>query len=321
MESDKKSREAESNIEFTTSGNQFEKELDVAKIVTILSREKWVILLFVFTFSLGAVAYSLLQPNMYKSTAVLLPAQSANGGGLAKLASQFGGLAALAGVDFAETGSNKPLEALEIIESWAFIESFIEDNNIEAEVFAATSWNNETRELIFDKDIYDPEMDVWTRDPPNGKEPKPSSWEMYEVFLGEYLNVTKDKASGFTKLSIEYYSPDIAKDWTEKLVARINAMIQEKDSLEAQRNIQFLKEQIGQTSVSNMQSVFYDLIEEQTKTLMLAKASSDYVFKVVSDPRIPEEKSKPNRALICILTAIFGGILGCLVAILKPRKD
>jgi LPS O-antigen subunit length determinant protein (WzzB/FepE family) len=70
-----------------------------------------------------------------------------------------------------------------------------------------------------------------------------------------------------------------------------------------------------------MQSVFYDLIEDQTKTLMLAKGSTEYVFKTVSESRVAEEKSKPKRALICILGAILGGVLGCVIALVRGLKE
>ena len=46
---------------------------------------------------------------------------------------------------------------------------------------------------------------------------------------------------------------------------------------------------------------FYTIIEEQTKNKMVAEASPDYAFVAVSPSMLPEEKSEPNRILICIL--------------------
>jgi uncharacterized protein involved in exopolysaccharide biosynthesis len=63
--------------------------------------------------------------------------------------------------------------------------------------------------------------------------------------------------------------------------------------------------------------VFYQLIEEQTKTLMLAEVSGEYVFKTISEAKVAEEKSKPKRALISILGAFLGGMLSLVVVLIR----
>ena len=49
---------------------------------------------------------------------------------------------------------------------------------------------------------------------------------------------------------------------------------------------------------------------------MVAEASPDYAFATVSSSMVPEEKSRPNRALICILVTLFGGMLSVLYALI-----
>lgn len=75
-------------------------------------------------------------------------------------------------------------------------------------------------------------------------------------------------------------------------MADLNQVMKQKDIDEAQRNIAYLKVQLEKTSVADMQTVFYKLIEEQTKTLMLAEVNQEYVLK----PWIPPwcRKRKPN---------------------------
>lgn len=48
-----------------------------------------------------------------------------------------------------------------------------------------------------------------------------------------------------------------------------------------------------------MQNTFYKLIEEQTKSLMLAEVQEEFVFKVVDPSVVPEVKYEPKRYLIC----------------------
>ena len=293
----------------------YDDEIDLLELWRALMRGKWIIIGFTLVFSVASVFYALSLPNMYKSTAVLAPAES-SGGGLGKLAGQFGGLASLAGINLGGGGSNKTAEALEILQSWAFIEEFIQEQNIAAQVFAVKGWNPETNELIYNTEIYDPQTQVWVREPPKGKQAEPSSWELYLRF-SEYLSVGEDKITGFVTLSFEHYSPHYAKSWVSAYVDKINSRFKENDTRAAESNISFLKQQIEETALASMQSVFYDLIEEQTKTLMLAKGSTEYVFKTVSESRVPEQRSKPKRALICVVGAFLGGFLGIFVALIR----
>jgi LPS O-antigen subunit length determinant protein (WzzB/FepE family) len=64
-----------------------------------------------------------------------------------------------------------------------------------------------------------------------------------------------------------------------------------------------------------MQEVFYSIIEEQTKNKMLAEASPDYAFVAVGPSMVPEEKSQPKSALICISVALLGGIFSVLLVL------
>ncbi|TOP21050.1 LPS O-antigen length regulator, partial [Vibrio parahaemolyticus] len=73
----------------------------------------------------------------------------------------------------------------------------------------------------------------------------------------------------------------------------------------------------NKTSVAEMQSTFYKLIEEQTKSLMLAEVQEEFVFKVVDPAVVPEVKVKPSRALICIGGTLFGFIIGLSVVFIR----
>jgi LPS O-antigen subunit length determinant protein (WzzB/FepE family) len=45
---------------------------------------------------------------------------------------------------------------------------------------------------------------------------------------------------------------------------------------------------------------------------MLAKVRQEYAFKTIDPAVVPEEKSEPNRALICVLGTLLGGMLAVL---------
>ena len=116
-------------------------------------------------------------------------------------------------------------------------------------------------------------------------------------------------------VSIEYYSPQIAKQWLDMYVAAINAHMQQRQMEKVTNNINYLQAQIEKTSIAEMREVFYNIIEEQTKSKMLAEASPEYAFVTVSPSMVPEIKSQPQRALICILGTLLGGMLSVLLVL------
>ncbi len=64
-----------------------------------------------------------------------------------------------------------------------------------------------------------------------------------------------------------------------------------------------------------MQSTFYKLIEEQTKSLMLAEVQDEFIFKTIDPSVVPEIKTSPKRALICVLGGVLGGGFGLTIVL------
>ena len=131
------------------------------------------------------------------------------------------------------------------------------------------------------------------------------------------LSVSQDKTSGFVTVSVEHCSPTIAKQWVDWLVEDINSSIMQQDVAEAEQAIAYLNEQIESTSLADLQSVFFKLIEEQTKTVMLAKVSNEYLLKTLDPAVVPELKARPKRSLIVILAAMLAGFLGVIVQLVR----
>jgi hypothetical protein len=257
------------------------------------------------------VIYALSISDQYKAVAVLSPSQK-DSGGLSGALGQLGGLASLAGVSIGSGDSSEAQMAQEIMKSWNFIETFIADNELAVEVYAVEGWNKGSNRLQVDDDIYDVEKKKWmVEDVHTGEEGPPSSWQLFEKF-SEKLVISEDPALGLISVSIEYYSPQIAKQWLDMFVMAINKHMQERQITKVTTNINYLQEQIEKTSITEMREVFYTIIEEQIKNKMLAEASPEYAFVTVSPSMVPEEKSQPKRALICILGTLLGGMLSVL---------
>ena len=69
--------------------------------------------------------------------------------------------------------------------------------------------------------------------------------------------------------------------------------------------------------LSEIKQALAKLLQEETKKLALIEANEFYVFDYIDPPVVMETKSEPNRAIICILSTILGGMLGIVLALIK----
>ena len=297
----------------TQNSDQYDDEIDLRELFMVLWAGKIKIVAITAVFAVASVIYALSVPNQYKATALLAPAQS-GGGGLSGALGQLGGLASLAGVSIGGGESSESQIAQEIMKSWSFVEGFIADNDLAVEVYAAEGWSKGSNELQINQDAYDSEGNEWLTENDSGVVGPPSSWALFKAFSGR-VAVSEDKKSGLVSVSIEYYSPQIAKQWLDLYISAINKHMQARQVEKVSNNISYLEAQIEKTSIAEMREVFYTIIEEQTKNKMVAEASPDYAFVAVSPSMVPEEKSQPKRALICILGTLLGGMLSVLLVL------
>ena len=295
----------------TQAPQPYDDEIDLRELFSVVWAGKILIVAITAVFALVSVGYALSLANQYKASAVVSPAQS-GGSSLGAMAGQLGGLASLAGINIGSGESNETQEAMEIMQSWGFMEAFIQTHDLQVPIYAAIGWDKGSNSLKLNSDLYDATSERWLiEDNESGENRAPSSWELYEKFR-DRVAVSQDKKSGLINISVEYYSPQIAKQWVDLFIITINDYMRARKLEQVNRNIEYLTAQIDKTAIADMREVFYQLVEEQTKSKMLAEASPEYAFVTVSRAMVPEQKSQPKRALVCILGALLGGMLSVL---------
>ncbi len=291
-------------------------EIYISDLLAAIINGKWVILATTTLFSLLAVIYALTLPNIYKSEVTLSPANES--GGL-NIQGQLGGLAALAGVNLGSKGGDKTALALEILKSREFLGRFIEENDMYVPVMAAKGWDRASNSLVIDEDDFDKSTNQWVRKVEEPFKPKPSVLETIDE-LNKLLSVSQDKNTGMVKISVQYYSPILAKIWVDNLVKSINEEMRNRDLIEAEKSIDYLNEQIHQTNLADIRTMLFSLVEEQTKTKMLAHARQEYALKTIDAAVIAESKIGPKRALIVIMAFLLGLVLSMILVIVRTMS-
>lgn len=295
--------------------SEYVDDIDFKSIFKTLWRGKYWILMIVMIVGVISAVVVLNLPNIYRSETVLSPVSEAKSGALAGIAGQLGGLASLAGVSIGGgSGIDKATLAIETLKARIFLTDFIKRHEMTIPIMAAKAWDSVEKRWVIDPAIYDVNEKKWVRKVNAPMTPEPSELEVYRVF-NQMVSISQDKKSQIVVLSVDSLSPIYAQKWANALVADINAYIRQKDVEQAERSIEYLSKEIEMTSITHMQAVLYQLIEEQKKTVMLASVRDGYVFQVIDPAVIPEEKNRPKRAvivLVSVIAALLAGAVGVL---------
>jgi hypothetical protein len=266
---------------------------------------------------LGAiVAFTL--PRYYRTEVVLAPAaeHSLDLGPLSGLASRFGGLASIAGIDIGAPKVDRATISLETLRGHTFLVQFIKRRGLTVPLFAGRSYDPVKKEWDIDPDVYDVHTQRWVRWVLPPRTPEPSDFEIWKKF-SKRVTVTENRRSGIINVTLEAKSPQISTLWASYLVEDLNDYLRRRDKLEAERTIEYLQEQVGRTQVAEMRTILFKLIEEQTKNLMLAEVRTEYALKVVDPPLKPDKPAWPQRSLLIFLS-MLGGMAAAFASIIVP---
>jgi uncharacterized protein involved in exopolysaccharide biosynthesis len=237
----------------------------------------------------GVVAFNIAP--IFRAQTVVLTVHNGTMGGAGSLSGQLGGLASiasLAGVNLDAAGG-ADREAKAILESRKMAEEFIKQRNL--------------LDVILPK-----------------SEKTPTLWLAVKSFREGVLAIREDKRTGLTTLDFSWTDPSVAAEWANAFVALANERIRARAIDQASRNIKFLNEQIEKTKIVEVQHSLYSLIENETKTLMLANAKAEYAFTVIDPAVPPERKTSPHRSLYILFGAFLGSAIGLLVAYLRLKR-
>lgn len=285
-------------------------EISLPMLFSLLWREKITIAIITCIVTILSAIYIFFQPNIYRSQVLLSPS-NVEGSGMSAMASQLGGLASIAGINLGGGGDNSTQVTMATLESRLFITSFVKKHDLLIPLLAGTGFNRETGETIIDNNIYDD--GVWTLNKVNRK---PNEWDVYYQF-SDILTVASNPKSGLVDISIDFVNPSLAKEWLELYIEDINIWMKEKSIEDAKNNISYLNKKLNEITMVDMQSVFYGLIEEQTKKLMLAEVQEQYAFKIIDPPLESKNIYKPKRKIVLAISFLLGSVLAIFIVLIK----
>lgn len=265
-----------------------EDEIDLLELIRTLL-QAWKIIVGITIVCVGlAVAYALHASEVFKAETLLAPAKEEKSSASSAL-SQFGGLAAMAGISIPSDSNIERVVAT--LNSRKFLRTYINQNKLTPVLFDGI-WNAETQAWMV-----------------TSVEDEPTEQKAIESFK-DCLTLDEDKKSGLITLSISWKDPEVAAQWANDLVKQLNEQLREQAIADSQKRVGYLEQELAKTTLQDMRAVLYNLLESEKQKAMLANVNEDFALEVIDPAVAPETREKPKRKLIVALGGVCGGFLG-----------
>lgn len=282
------------NSDLTSAAALEDDEISVKDLVLLIWRQRLLIVLTVLGCAVVAGIAAFLQRDRFIATVVISPVSQNSGiGRLGGLASQFGGLASLAGISLG--GDSNKAEAVAMLQSQVLTARYVEANNL--------------LPILFDR-LWDPASKTWKV---SNAADKPTLWKATQLFKN-IRSVTEDRRTGLITMTVEWTDAQLCAQWANGLVKMTNDILRQKAIEESDRHIDYLNQQAGRTDLAQIRTAIYSVLESEIKNVMLAKGPGDFALRVVDPAVAPERRSSPKH-LLWILGGAFAGLFFSVVIV------
>jgi uncharacterized protein involved in exopolysaccharide biosynthesis len=250
---------------------------------------------------LAAIAAFTMTP-IYRAQAILAPVETeqSNSGMLGALGA-LGSLTSAIGLGGEQPVTNKD-EAITIMRSRAFTEKFVHDNDLLPILFEE-DWNAAT--------------ESWRITEPDEV---PTLYWAFKLFDEELRTISIDSSTGLVTLAIEWKDPDLAAQWVDEHIKRVNDITRSRVVTDATKRLAFLNEEVAKTNLVGVRQAIFSIIEGQYNSIALATTQEEYVFRIVDPALPPVEPARPNKLLMIAGGIVAGGLLAIALALFRPRR-
>ncbi len=271
-------------------------EISLLDLWIILWDGKWLGVAITGLVTIAAVIYALLATEIYRAEMLLAPAEERTAQGLSGQLGGLSGLATLAGISVGGGGNAEPLA---VLQSRVFLREFIEKRNLMP---------------ILYPDLWDESRGRWIV---AEGEAAPDVRDGVRLLQDSVLTVSEEAGTGLVRLGVDWTDPDVAADWANDLVARLNDRMRQRALVDAEQNVSYLQEQLASSSLVTLQQSIGRLLETELQKLMLARGNEEFAFRVLDPAEAPKNRVRPYRTLIVALAIIAGGMLSLLIIFLR----
>lgn len=290
-----------------------EGQIDLRDILARLWQHKLFIIFISFAGWSTSYWYTQSLPDLYESKVLMMPSDALTANDARAQLPAMGGFFGLGAVSGGSGVTNSTL-AMERLKSLSFFKRHLYDE-ILPELVAVRTWDHNKRAVVYDKTLYDRSTKEWAIDPTTRKSVRPSP----QASHGSFRNSIEiaSSGSGLLTLRVIHQSPLVAREWAQLIIEKINEDIRLRDIKQAEAALDFLQGLLSENSIVTLDQIFAQLIEEETKKILLASVTNEYVFEVIDPPVVSEVSFGPDRKKTCAVVTLIFLILSIVLVLVK----
>ena len=291
----------ESNNQVNLNDSIQNEEIDIREIFSVLKKYFPAQLIIFSIFIFSSITYSLIVPEKWTSSAVVVPVSSSSG--IGQIQSAQGGLSALAGINI---NSKTPDASLIVssLKSRLFFETLIGFDGVLDNIMIFESYDRETKQSTFKQ-----KTGIRRSDLINNSD---LSFHKAHTKYLSMLSATSPPRSGMIYLDVSHGSPIFAKDFLKLIIQEFNSSARQKDVKESEEALDYLYKQLRVVKESAVQLSISQLIESELKKLTFANVRTNYSIDPIDVPYVPELRSYPKRKQMVLTSAFIGFILSTI---------
>ncbi len=329
--------------------------IDFNALFKIIWKEKVWIILITLLFAIRGVYYALTAREEFVSTGKILPEYQSKSGGLG----QFAGLASLAGIDVSSAaggGSDaiRPDLYPDVLKSTPFFLDLFKIK-VKTKDNKEMTFSQFYDTFVLDNDIKQENTKIKF---PTSNQYITVSYQTEKNLkdLRERISAVIDKKSGLITVTVKLPDPVVATIITDYGMNFLTNYITNYRTEKAKRDLNFLAGRLDaakgkyytnqaqkaqysdqyQLSMMKLQaadlqrerieseykisSTFYNTLLQKYEEAKLKLQQETPVIKVLEPPVVPNKRSEPKRAIIVILNAFLGGILGVILGLIRKKN-
>jgi len=300
-------------------------EISLIDLFLVLWRRKKMIIGITIVAVIGAVVFSIISlvlppeisplPNQYTPKALMLiDNRSSSGGGLSSMLGSMGGLASLAGMSLSPSSSYSQL-AVFLVETNSLLDSVVDEFDLITRYKIKKSPRAESRKELKKllKADFDEKSGVFSISFSNTD-------PVFAMNVVNYCTVYLERRFdelGLDKNKIERENLELNIENTFKEIENL-----EEENRRLERSVASYQGGLPAITVEmnrilmelEAQRQIYIQLKVQHEMVKVTMASEMPVFQILEMAEAPDQKSKPSRALLCIIVTFAAGFFAVFLA-------
>jgi uncharacterized protein involved in exopolysaccharide biosynthesis len=149
---------------------------------------------------------------------------------------------------------------------------------------------------------------------------RPDLRDAVQYFDQTVRTVSEDRRTALVTVAITWKDPVESARWANLLVAHANRRLREQALSEAQRNVDYLSNELAETTVASLRQSIGTVLESEMQKLLFARGRDEFAFKVIDPATTPKYRLRPRRTIIVIFSLMLGAALAPFVVLLRSVR-